>query len=114
MIGMNIPKGLTELAVRAVEALERIADAAEAIDRGMTMDRLGAASREEVELFGGPLDGQRHVVPRTLGAVTVAQFTGWDPEENERVAGMPVLEHRYVRSDEPGRFDYTGGWVRPT
>lgn len=48
MIGMSLPKGVTELAVRAIEALERIADAVESIDRGQTMARLGNVSRERI------------------------------------------------------------------
>lgn len=48
MIGMNIPKELTGLATRAVEALEAIAEGLAEHNRGATMARLGGASRERI------------------------------------------------------------------
>jgi hypothetical protein len=65
-------------------------------------------STEEVELFGGPLDGQRRVVPTTLSAVSVRQVADFTPEDE----AVPFLVHRYVRSEVAGRFDYCGGWVQ--
>jgi hypothetical protein len=65
---MPMPKGLTELAVRAVVALERIAEAAEAIDRGMTQQRLGAASRERINA-----DDIRNI-RRAAGLPSVEEF----------------------------------------
>jgi hypothetical protein len=66
---MPMPKGLTELAVRAVVALERIAEAAEAIDRGMTQQRLGAASRERINADRTPDD-----IRRAAGLPSVEEF----------------------------------------
>lgn len=60
-------------------------------------------------MFGGPLDGERRVVPSTLSAITVAQYAApanpWDQSEGD----VPLVKHRYVRSRTwYGRFTYDG------
>jgi hypothetical protein len=90
MIGMNIPKDLTDLATRAVEALEGIAASLEAIDRGQTMERLGKVSRERqardgmtvAEFLAPPADcslGSDCSVPtdEALAATMATKDTEW-------------------------------------
>lgn len=65
-------------------------------------------STDEVVLFGGPLDGQRRVVPDTLSAITIAQYAA-PPNPWDQPGDVPMIKHRYVRSATwCGRFTYDG------
>lgn len=60
----------------------------------------------EVELRGGPLDGQRHAVPRRRG-VLPREVTAKDVEQPT----LRVIEHRYELAADVGpvaRYDYAG------
>lgn len=64
---------------------------------------------EEVELFGGPLDGQRRVVPTSLSAITVAQYVAEPTQYLQPGEMVPILKHRYVRRPRHcGQFTYDG------